>query len=127
MRVLLVEDDVMIAQGLETALRQIGAAVERSIHLVEQLLTLARSDPGETSPSLERVDLAVVAAAAIADSRVLAMTRNIDIGLDAEPSSVVQGESAALRTLARNLIDVATRIALQRRPALHSAERSPHR
>ena len=28
MRVLLVEDDVMIAQGLETALRQIGAAVD---------------------------------------------------------------------------------------------------
>jgi DNA-binding response OmpR family regulator len=30
MRVLLVEDDVMIAQGLETALRQIGAAVDWS-------------------------------------------------------------------------------------------------
>jgi DNA-binding response OmpR family regulator len=28
MRVLLIEDDVMIAQGLETALRQIGAAVD---------------------------------------------------------------------------------------------------
>ncbi len=91
------------------ARERLGAAVERSIHLVEQLLTLARSDPGEASPALEPVDLAVVAAAAISDSRILAMTRHIDIGLDAEPSSVVQGESEALRTLARNLIDNAVR------------------
>ncbi len=91
------------------ARERLGAAVERSIHLVEQLLTLARSDPGQATPSLEPVDLAAAAAAGISDSRILAMNRNIDIGLDAEPSSVVQGEPEALRTLARNLIDNAVR------------------
>jgi two-component system OmpR family sensor kinase/two-component system sensor histidine kinase QseC len=91
------------------ARERLGAAVERSIHLVEQLLALARSDPGEAIPHLEPVDLAVVAAAAITESRGAALARNIDIGLDAEPASMVRGESESLRTLARNLVDNAVR------------------
>jgi len=91
------------------ARERLGAAVERSIHLVEQLLTLARSDPGEAGLHPEPVDLAGVAAAAIADSRALAMARNIEMGLEAERPCMVQGESEALRTLARNLIDNAVR------------------
>src|SRR5580704_2507328 len=40
---------------------RLGAAVERAIHLAEQLLALARSEP-EAAIDVERVDLAVVAA-----------------------------------------------------------------
>jgi signal transduction histidine kinase len=91
------------------ARERLGAAVERAIHLVEQLLTLARSDPLEAATGVEEVDLAVVAAESIADTHVLAMTRNIDIALDPEPKSIVRGDPEALRTLARNLIDNAVR------------------
>ncbi|MDB6086439.1 MAG: hypothetical protein JWN43_4320 [Gammaproteobacteria bacterium] len=91
------------------ARERLGAAVERAIHLVEQLLTLARSDPGEIPMSAEEVDLSAAAAAGVDDCRVLAMTRNIDVGLDAEASSMVRGDPEALRMLARNLIDNAVR------------------
>jgi two-component system OmpR family sensor kinase/two-component system sensor histidine kinase QseC len=91
------------------ARERLGLAVERAIHLVEQLLALARSDPAGTPANAEAVDLADVAAAGIADSRDLAMTRNIDMALDAQPHLMVNGDGTALRTLARNLIDNAVR------------------
>jgi two-component system OmpR family sensor kinase/two-component system sensor histidine kinase QseC len=90
------------------ARERLGAAVERAIHLVEQLLTLARSDPGPALPELAAVDLAAAAALGVSDCRVLALARHIDLGLDAEPSEV-QGDADALRTLVRNLVDNAVR------------------
>jgi signal transduction histidine kinase len=54
------------------------------------------------------VDLAEVAAAAIADSSALADSRKIEVGLDAATCSVT-GDAQALRTLARNLLDNAVR------------------
>ncbi len=49
------------AQRLEARAR-LGAAVERAIHLVEQLLALARSEPQEAAMDFEKVDLAAAAA-----------------------------------------------------------------
>jgi two-component system OmpR family sensor kinase/two-component system sensor histidine kinase QseC len=91
------------------ARERLGAAVERSIHLVEQLLTLARSDYGNPAGPPGPVDLAEVAAAAIADAASLAASRTIDIVLDAEAQGRVTGDGEALRTLARNIIDNAVR------------------
>ena len=91
------------------ARERLGAAVERAIHLVEQLLTLARSDHGESAGRHAALDLAEVAAEAIADTRVLATTKNVDIGLDAEPHCDIQGDRDALRILARNVVDNAVR------------------
>jgi two-component system OmpR family sensor kinase/two-component system sensor histidine kinase QseC len=91
------------------ARQRLGAAVERSIHLVEQLLALARSDPGEANATPEPVDLAEIAALAIADNRALAAARQIEVGLDAAPATVAAGDREALRTLARNLVDNAVR------------------
>jgi len=89
---------------------RLGAAVERAIHLAEQLLTLARSDPGsESAARRETFDLAAVAAEAVADMHVLAMTRHIDLGLESEPHSDIVGDREALRILVRNLVDNAVR------------------
>jgi two-component system OmpR family sensor kinase/two-component system sensor histidine kinase QseC len=88
---------------------QLGAAVERAIHLVEQLLALARSDPGEAAGDFEAVDLARAAADAITDTHTLAMARGIELSLEAAAGKPVRGDRAALRTLARNLIDNAVR------------------
>jgi signal transduction histidine kinase len=92
-----------------TARDRLGAAVERAIHLVEQLLTLARSDPGESAGDFELLDLAAVAAQALTETHALAESRRIDLSLDREGDVPVRGDKEALRTLARNLVDNAVR------------------
>ena len=89
------------------ARERLGSAIERAIHLAEQLLTLARADPGPAVVPAS-VDLRTIAAAAIADSHALALSRHTEISLDAEPI-VVQGDAEGLRILVRNLIDNAVR------------------
>ncbi len=86
----------------------LGAAVERAIHLVEQLLTLARSEPREAAGAPSRVPLDQSAADGIADAHSLALARQIDLSLEAQPA-VVQGDRDALRILVRNLVDNAVR------------------
>jgi signal transduction histidine kinase len=87
----------------------LGAAVERAIHLVEQLLTLARSDPQEPGPVLGSQQLEPIAAQALSDCHALAVARGIDLSLQAAPHTCVQGDGEALRTLVRNLVDNAVR------------------
>ena len=88
---------------------RLGAAVERAIHLVEQLLALARSDPQETAGDFAAIDLRAAAAQGITDTHALAMARNIDLSLDAAPNILVRADGEALRTLVRNLVDNAVR------------------
>ncbi len=87
----------------------LGAAVERAIRLVEQLLTLARNEPREDRDELSRIELEAAAADGIADTHTLALARHIDLGLEADPNTVVMGDREALRTLVRNLVDNAVR------------------
>lgn len=86
----------------------LGAAVERAIHLVEQLLTLARNEPADATSALAPIGLEQAAADGVADTHTLALARHIDVGLDAEPTPV-SGDREALRTLVRNLVDNAVR------------------
>jgi signal transduction histidine kinase len=88
---------------------RLGAAIERAIHLAEQLLTLARSDPQETARDFEAVNLAGVAALGITDAHDLAIARHIELSLDAAPTVQVQGDGEALRILVRNVVDNAVR------------------
>jgi signal transduction histidine kinase len=93
----------------EEARGRLGAAVERAIHLVEQLLTLARSDPQETARQLGTADLAAAAAQGITDTHDLALARDIELSLDAPQNIAVRGDGEALRILVRNLVDNAVR------------------
>jgi two-component system OmpR family sensor kinase/two-component system sensor histidine kinase QseC len=88
---------------------RLGAAIERAIHLVEQLLTLARSDPKESGVALDSTDLKAAAAQGITDTHDLAVARGIDLSLEAAPDVAVRGDPEALRTLVRNLVDNAVR------------------
>jgi signal transduction histidine kinase len=88
---------------------RLGAAVERAIHMVEQLLALARSDPQETAGDFGLIDLSAVAAQGITDTHDLAVARNIELSLDAAPNILIRGNGGALRTLVRNLVDNAVR------------------
>ena len=88
---------------------RLGAAIERAIHLVEQLLALARSEPQEAAFGIEPVDLSAAAADGVRDTHDLALARNIDLGLEAAAQVKILGDREALRTLVRNLVDNAVR------------------
>ncbi|MGE0447747.1 MAG: ATP-binding protein [Vicinamibacterales bacterium] len=89
-------------------LQKVIAGCDRAARLVEQLLTLARLDgtPGEAP---DTVDLSRLAAEVVADVAPVAMTRRIDVGLEAAPDASVRGHAALLRVLIRNLVDNAVR------------------
>ncbi len=88
---------------------QLGAAVARAVHLLEQLLALARSEPQTGLAELRPVDLADAAALALTDTHVFALARHVDLGLDAVAPVTVRGEAEPLRVLVRNLVDNAVR------------------
>jgi signal transduction histidine kinase len=88
---------------------RLGEAVERAIHLVEQLLALARSDPQQWRGDFQRLDLGEAAALGVADTHILAVARNIDLGLESQSPVEVRGDRESLRILVRNLVDNAVR------------------
>jgi two-component system OmpR family sensor kinase/two-component system sensor histidine kinase QseC len=90
------------------ARRHLGAAVERAIHLVGQLLTLARNEPREAAGALASLALAEPVAEGMADVHGAAGVKGLDLSLDAQPATV-RGDREALRTLVRNLLDNAVR------------------
>jgi signal transduction histidine kinase len=87
----------------------LGAAVDRAIYLVEQLLTLARNEPRASGDELTAVALEAAAADGIADSHALAVARGLDLSLEAASGVLIQGDREALRVLVRNLVDNAVR------------------
>ena len=86
----------------------LGAATDRAIHLVEQLLTLARLDPSEAPHNFTKVDLSVTARDAIADCHAMAYARDIELSFEGAPT-IIQGDPDSLRVMVRNLIDNAVR------------------
>ena len=88
---------------------RLGEAIDRAVHMIEQLLTLARSEPRDTAGELKPVPLETPAAEAISDTHVLAQSRHIELELNAEANVWVRGDQPALRTLVRNLVDNAVR------------------
>ncbi len=100
-------DDAARAEALDA----LSAGVERAVRLVEQLLTLARSEPGAPKANQETLDLAELVRQAVADAVPYAASRGTELELDAEAVVSVVGERAALAALVRNLADNAVRYA----------------
>lgn len=99
------------AAAREAALDALSAGVERAVRLVEQLLTLARTEPGAPEATRETLDLAELVRQAVADTVPYALSRGTEFELDAERPVPVAGERAALSALVRNLADNAVRYA----------------
>ena len=91
------------------AVAAIAAGIERATRLIEQLLTLARSEPGAAPTALEPVDLGELARETLVAMHSFAHDRGSELVLDAEPTTVVHGERNALAALVRNLVDNAIR------------------
>jgi two-component system OmpR family sensor kinase len=91
-----------------------GAAVvdlrrglQRAAHLVQQLLALAREEPGVARPAAAApVRLADAAAEVVADHAVVAEAKGIDLGAArSDDAAIVRGEAGAIRTLIANLVE----------------------
>ncbi len=91
------------------ALRDLKQGIARMSHLVHQLLSLARQEPGAAMQERHEVDLAALAAQAVGGFAAQAQSRHIDLGLRRADRAVVRGDADALRTLLDNLIDNALR------------------
>jgi len=98
-------DDTTRADAIDT----LTGGIERAARLVEQLLTLARSEPGAAAAPLETLDLSALVRAAVADVVPFAHARASMLELDADERVEVRGDAAALTALARNLADNAVR------------------
>jgi signal transduction histidine kinase len=92
------------------ALDALAAGVDRATRLVEQLLTLARSEPGARHAPFETLQLGELVRQALADCAPHATSRGTTLELDVQEGDVqVQGDRHALSALARNLVDNAVR------------------
>jgi two-component system OmpR family sensor kinase len=107
------------------ALAELRTGLDRASHLVGQLLTLAREEPGVIDRPLAQVDLATLARDVVADAAAQAAARGIDLGVAGTTSggdaadapagaatpiaATVTGDAVGLRTLLSNLVDNALR------------------
>jgi two-component system OmpR family sensor kinase len=93
----------------QLANRRLLAGIDRSTHLIEQMLVLARQEVPESSHIQPLVDLPQLIRLVIADVLPLAQSRHIDLGTDSLLPAVVQGHAESLRVLLRNLLDNAVK------------------
>jgi len=99
---------------LRARLQRVHEGATRSAHLVSQLLTLARAEPGGASlPQRRPVELLAMARQLTAELVPRALRGGIDLGLDetAQAPVWVQGEELLLREALSNLVDNALRYA----------------
>ncbi|MFM0641860.1 ATP-binding protein [Paraburkholderia metrosideri] len=95
-------------------LRKLEDRVNRAIHLVQQLLTLARED-AELKARPGAANLHRVATQVVSDLSVLAEHKQIDLGLECfgaaatEDAAIVMGDETSLITMVTNLVDNAIR------------------
>lgn len=83
--------------------------IDRSIHLVKQLLTLARSEPRFEAAAPTTVNLSELAKQIVHDFQALATVQDIDLYMDAQRDVMVQGLQEDLYILISNLVDNAIR------------------
>ena len=96
--------------ALRHALRQIATGVDRAGRLVNQLLTLARTEGGEVAHQKhEPLDFAQLVREVVEDWVMAALEKDIDLGYEADGPAMILGNPFLLRELAKNLIDNALR------------------
>lgn len=101
------EDD---PASMRAALERVRISVDRSVHLVNQLLALARADYSREQPLPPTVlDLSLVARETTADRVGDALAAKLDLGFEADEALPIAGNQQLLRELIDNLIDNALR------------------
>lgn len=97
-------------QALRHALRQIAIGVDRAGRLVNQLLTLARTEGGEIAQQERNVlDLDDILREMVEEWVMRALEKQIDLGYEHAGDCRVMGDAFLLHELMKNLIDNALR------------------
>jgi two-component system sensor histidine kinase TctE len=91
------------------ALAALQKSAGRLARLAEQLLTLSRAEPGSRRPREDRIDLAEAARGVLESLAPVAVSRRIDLGLEAGGPAMVTGDGTMLREMIVNLVDNALR------------------
>ena len=107
------------AGDVRHTLQQINTSTGQTTHLVNQLLSLARAEPGaERTYALQKFDLAALARDATTEWVPRAIVRNIDLGFDAEADgtpdgapnlAIIEGDALLVKEMLGNLLDNAIR------------------
>ncbi len=91
-------------------LLQLNTATEQTAHLVNQLLTLARAEPGSGRVQvLQPLDLAELARNTTTEWVPRALARDIDLGFDGASAAMIEGDTFLIREMLGNLLDNAIR------------------
>ncbi|PLZ02007.1 histidine kinase [Burkholderia sp. WAC0059] len=98
-------------QQVSTAVRELRAAADRAVRLSNQLLSLARAEPGEQAARFANVDVAALAFETGAEWVPRALANHVDLGfqrLDAPENDrplIVRGNPVLLHEVIANLLD----------------------
>ncbi|OCJ04543.1 histidine kinase [Rhizobium sp. AC27/96] len=94
----------------DEALSALRSSTWQVTRLASQLLTLSRAEPGSRRPRNDTIDLADTARQVLENLAEEALRRNIDLGLEADDTSVrIGGDGTMLREMLVNLVDNALR------------------
>jgi two-component system OmpR family sensor kinase len=102
------------AEGKEARLAayaELERGIDRTERLVEQLLDLARLEPGVPAEAREPVDVARLAREVVGSFAARADAVGVDLGADAPGPARLTGGREELRSLLANLVDNALRYA----------------
>lgn len=91
------------------AMQKLAAGIQRSIHLAQQLLLLARMEPEAVSRPHVSVDMAELARFCAEQFAAQAVAKSINLGFASEGDCTITGDLESLRVLVNNLIDNAIR------------------
>jgi len=93
------------AQPIKDRLLTLQEGIRQLAHSANQLLTLARADPGANiAAKNQRVDLQAIVGEVVAKFFDRALQANIDLGVEATPASI-QADPSLLDDLLSNLVD----------------------
>lgn len=92
----------------DAAIARLRGGIDRAVHLVEQLLALARAEPGASATALP-LDLAELARQAVADVQPLADKAGVALTMTVPDPLPLTGDPQALRGALRNLVDNAVK------------------
>lgn len=97
------------ADELRETLADVMEETEWMLHLVDGLLTLARSEEGTLSLASEPVDVSALLQDAGEMGRMLAIDKNLDFSIDVPDGIVIQGQAGQLRQVFLNLVSNAVK------------------